>query len=127
MVQVLELQGTELKVLSEAEKPSSFKCSTFGAASPKTRHLATGSYAGTPFSAYVELVNMQGWHVAEHCQCTSPGEVEVWDLERLDAPVFAASSGSKGVNGIDGCGGMVCCHGCARRLMLTVRVSCCCM
>lgn len=38
-----------------------------------------------------------------------PGQVEVWDLERLDAATFTASSGSKGINGIDGCGGQVTC------------------
>ena len=46
----------------------------------------------------------------------SPGQVQVWDLERLDAAVFTASSGSKGINGIDGCGAQVTCHVCKRHL-----------
>ena len=46
LLQVLELQGTELKLAHEAEKPSSFKCASFGASSLKERHLATGNYEG---------------------------------------------------------------------------------
>jgi len=44
--QIYELDGTELKLSKEVEKPSSFKCGTFGASSLLERKLATGNFAG---------------------------------------------------------------------------------
>ena len=46
LLQVLELQGTELKLQHEVEKTSSLKCATFGASNLQERHLATGNYTG---------------------------------------------------------------------------------
>ncbi len=35
------------------------------------------------------------------------GEVQVWDLERMDAAVYSAQAHSKIVNRMDSCGGQV--------------------
>eukprot|EP00967_Tisochrysis_lutea_P148367 scaffold283354_cov23-Tisochrysis_lutea.AAC.1 len=45
-LQIYELDGAELKLSKEVEKPSSFKCGTFGASSLLDRRLATGNFAG---------------------------------------------------------------------------------
>ena len=44
--QVFELRGNELQLSQEIEKPSRFKCGTFGASSLSEKQLATGSFQG---------------------------------------------------------------------------------
>ena len=62
------------------EKPSAFKCGTFGASLLHDRHLATGDYSGA---------------------------ISVWDLERTDRAVWSAPKAhSKLINCLDGCGGL---------------------
>ena len=75
-----ELEGSELKVIKEVEKPSSFKCGTFGASSLVERRLATGNFAG---------------------------QLQIWDLENLGKPVYEVQAHASIVNAIDGCGGQV--------------------
>eukprot|EP00898_Chlorokybus_atmophyticus_P001650 jgi/Chlat1/2486/Chrsp175S02361 len=86
-MQVYELDGTELKLLSETEKKHSLKCGTFGASSllitslvcrQADRHLATGNFNG---------------------------DLEVWDLEKTATPVFQSKAHVAIINGIDGAGG----------------------
>ena len=64
---------------SQSEKRHSFKCGTFGAASLHKRRLATGDFGG--------------W-------------LSVWDLERIEAPVYSARAHDVIVNCIDGVGGL---------------------
>jgi hypothetical protein len=45
-IQVYELDGAELKLSKEVEKPSAFKCGNFGASSLVDRRLTTGNFAG---------------------------------------------------------------------------------
>jgi hypothetical protein len=45
-LQVFELRGNELQKSQEIEKPSRFKCGTFGASSLSEKQLATGSFQG---------------------------------------------------------------------------------
>lgn len=52
MLQVLELKGSELEPAKEIEKPSGFRCATFGASSIRDRHLATGNFKGEPSPHY---------------------------------------------------------------------------
>jgi len=82
-MQVYELEGSELKVIKEVEKPSSFKCGTFGASSLVERRLATGNFAG---------------------------QLQIWDLENLGKPVYEVQAHASIVNAIDGCGGQVRVH-----------------
>ncbi|BDA48861.1 WD repeat-containing protein 92 [Coccomyxa sp. Obi] len=77
-IQVHELKGPELELSKEAEKPSSFRCATFGASSIRDRHLATGNFTG---------------------------DLQVWDLERLAEPVYSAKANREMIYAIDGCGG----------------------
>ena len=115
--QVLELQGTELKLQHETEKASSFKCATFSASSLAERHLATGNYEGKCPNSHTTISVAHdsdalrapkrwltclplhaGWHA---------GELQVWDMERWDAPVYSAAAHSKIIHSLDGCGGQV--------------------
>lgn len=76
---VKEISGTELKTVTQTEKTDGIKCGTFGASMFERRHLATGTYNGN---------------------------LNVWDLERLDTPTFSAKAHEALVNCIDGCGGL---------------------
>jgi hypothetical protein len=77
---VYELDGSELKLIKEVEKPSSFKCGTFGASSLVERRIATGNFGG---------------------------QLQMWDLENTTKPVFDVQAHASIVNAIDGCGGQV--------------------
>ncbi|GMH42793.1 hypothetical protein BSKO_10712 [Bryopsis sp. KO-2023] len=77
-LQVYELQGSDLKLLKEVEKPSSFKCGSFGASSLADRQLATGNFSG---------------------------KLQLWDLEDTKTPLFDVQAHASIVNAIDGCGG----------------------
>eukprot|EP00755_Sulcionema_specki_P004657 Sspe_Gene.30630::Locus_15138_Transcript_1_3_Confidence_0.600_Length_1326::g.30630::m.30630 len=70
-----QLNHGELEKLAEVEKPVPFKCMTFNHCPPETRTLATGNFQG---------------------------EVQVWDLERTEMPIFTTKAHSTIVNGIDG-------------------------
>lgn len=76
-IMLYEMDGAELKLLNEVEKPSGFKCGTFGASSIVERRLASGSFAG---------------------------QLQIWDLETTK-PVFEVQAHASIVNAIDGCGG----------------------
>jgi WD40 repeat protein len=76
---VHELDGSKLKLISEAEVKDGIKCCTFGAASYETRQLATGDYGGN---------------------------ISVWDLEKLSTPTFSVKGHTSIINCIDGIGGL---------------------
>lgn len=76
--QVYELDGAELTLSKEIEKPSSFKCGTFGASSLVDRRLATGNFAG---------------------------QLQIWDLEHTQKPVYDVQAHASIVNQMDGFGG----------------------
>ncbi|KXS19719.1 WD40 repeat-like protein [Gonapodya prolifera JEL478] len=78
-LQVCELEAGAIKVLHESEKQHAFKCGTFGASSLSSRHLATGDFSG---------------------------RLALWDLERLDLPVYAVKAHDQLINCLDGCGGV---------------------
>ncbi|KAJ3130260.1 WD repeat-containing protein 92 [Nowakowskiella sp. JEL0407] len=78
-LQVYELNKGDLKLCAETEKEHAFKCGTFGASSLRDRHFATGDFSGY---------------------------MNIWDLDRLDTPLYAVKAHEQIVNCIDGCGGI---------------------
>jgi len=80
ILQVYQLDGTELAQSSSIEAGTGFKCSTFGASSVSDPQLAVGSF---------------------------DGKLQLWDLEHPKAPVWDAQAHASIVNGIDGFGGQV--------------------
>jgi len=74
-----EIDRTELKVVNEAEIESGVKCGTFGASLFEQRQLATGNYNG---------------------------QLQIWDLNRLDTPVYEVKAHESMINCIDGVGGL---------------------
>ena len=79
MIQVCEIDDGKVKVLQKSEKKVGFKCATFGASSMTQREVATGDYEGN---------------------------LQIFDLDRLDKPSFSVKAHDKIINGIDGCGGL---------------------
>ncbi|XP_038071496.1 WD repeat-containing protein 92-like [Patiria miniata] len=69
----------DAKLLQEVEKKEAFRCGTFGASNINQRHLATGDF---------------------------DGNLRIWDLEKIDIPVYSASGHSEIINCIDGVGGL---------------------
>jgi len=78
-IEVFGLEKGSIVSQKAFEKKEAFKCGTFGAASTEERHLATGDFEG----------NMR-----------------VWDLERMDEPLYNVKAHETIVNCIDGCGGL---------------------
>jgi len=77
---VCGLNKGEVETLVSVEKPTGFKCATFGASRLEERHIATGDYKG---------------------------KLEIWDLERASGPpVWKADAHDKIINAIDGIGGL---------------------
>ncbi|MEW5301400.1 MAG: hypothetical protein WDW36_004261 [Sanguina aurantia] len=77
-LQIYELDGQELKLLKDVEKKDAFKVGTFGASSLVERRLASGNFVG---------------------------QLQIWDLENTNAPVFEAQAHASIINAMDGCGG----------------------
>jgi len=78
-LRICELRGGKCEKLAEVEKPKGFKCATFAASSIEERHLTTGDYAG---------------------------KLQIWDLEKLQQPVWEVQAHDKIINCVDGCGGL---------------------
>ena len=68
-----------MKLVTEMEKKSAFKCGTFGTSSNLDRKLATGNF---------------------------DGHLQIWDMEKPADPVYHVQAHASIVNGMDGCGGM---------------------
>ena len=78
-LQVFQLNNGDLELTSEHVTPSGIKCGTFGASSLEDRQLATGDYNGV---------------------------LNIYDLERPDAPLYNQQAHKSIINCIDGCGGL---------------------
>ncbi|KAL6763097.1 WD40-repeat-containing domain protein [Haematococcus lacustris] len=89
-LQVWEMDGTDLKLVKEVEKPSAFKCGTFGASSLIDRRLASGNFTG---------------------------QLQIWDLEHTNKPVFDVQAHASIVNQVDGFGGQA--RGCGAPELVT--------
>eukprot|EP00049_Salpingoeca_infusionum_P005244 m.90163 g.90163 ORF g.90163 m.90163 type:complete len:353 (-) comp12908_c0_seq2:192-1250(-) len=79
-LEVLHMTKGKLQSVAKSEKVAGFKCGTFGASAHEERNLATGGFDGA---------------------------LHVWDLERLDAPLYTAKQHQGLINCIDGIGGLV--------------------
>jgi hypothetical protein len=79
-VQVYELNGADLTVVKESEKPHPIKCGTFGASSLRDQKLATGNFQG---------------------------QLQIWDLEYTSKPIYEVQAHASIINNMDGCGGKV--------------------
>ncbi|KAJ7409773.1 WD repeat-containing protein 92 [Willisornis vidua] len=79
VVQLYELRGARLELLREIEKPKPIKCGTFGATSLQQRYLATGDF---------------------------DGNLNIWNLEAPEIPVYSVKGHKEIINSIDGVGGL---------------------
>ena len=79
LIQIYRLGQGDIELEAELERPKAFKCGTFGHTSLAERQLATGDFDGS---------------------------LAVWDLEKLQQPVFSVKGHDTIINCIDGCGGM---------------------
>ncbi|XP_062549976.1 dynein axonemal assembly factor 10 [Armigeres subalbatus] len=79
ILQMYELNRGELDKVKEVEKPKSFKCCSFGASALRDPQLATGDFVG---------------------------KLAVYDLERLEQPVYEVGEAHAGIiNTLDAIGG----------------------
>ncbi|KAI8910989.1 WD40-repeat-containing domain protein, partial [Gorgonomyces haynaldii] len=76
---VYQLVNGSIEQLTQIEKPHAFKCGTFQASAVSSRYLATGDFGG---------------------------RLSMWDLNRLEQPVFSTLAHEQIINCIDGCGGL---------------------
>uniref|UniRef100_A0A3P8RCX9 Dynein axonemal assembly factor 10 n=1 Tax=Astatotilapia calliptera TaxID=8154 RepID=A0A3P8RCX9_ASTCA len=79
VIQIYEVHQGEAQLIKEVEKPKAIKCGTFGATSLQQRHIATGDF---------------------------DGNLNIWNLETPDVPVYAVKAHKEIVNSIDGVGGL---------------------
>ncbi|XP_053677604.1 dynein axonemal assembly factor 10 [Anopheles nili] len=77
-MQIYELNRGSLELVKEWEKDKSLKCCSFGASKLRTEHLAVGDFAG---------------------------KLSVYDLDRLDAPVYEVAAHEGIINSLDAIGG----------------------
>ncbi|KAF4521881.1 hypothetical protein B566_EDAN008401 [Ephemera danica] len=108
-LQIYELNGTDVTLIKETEKPKGFKCGTFGASSLRERRIATGDFEGTlaiwdlenttlpiySVRAHKELINCIagvggqsiGCGAPELATCSRDGIVKIWDPRQREVPV----------------------------------------
>lgn len=79
VMQIYEVQRGEAQLIKEVEKPKPIKCGTFGATSLQQRHIATGDF---------------------------DGNLNIWNLEMPEVPVYTVKAHKEIVNSIDGVGGL---------------------
>jgi WD40 repeat protein len=79
IVQVYELNANSVDLIKETEKPVAFKACTMGASNVSSRHLATGDFNG---------------------------RLCIWDLERLEQPLYSTQAHEQIINCMDGAGGL---------------------
>ncbi|XP_034040609.1 WD repeat-containing protein 92 isoform X1 [Thalassophryne amazonica] len=79
VIQIYEVQHGEAQLLKEVEKPKPIKCGTYGATSLQHRHIATGDF---------------------------DGNLNIWNLEMPEVPVYSVKAHKEIVNSIDGVGGL---------------------
>ncbi|CAH1791975.1 unnamed protein product [Owenia fusiformis] len=78
-LQIYEVSHGDVTLLKDIEKSKAFKCGTFGASSLQQRNLATGNFEG---------------------------QMQIWDLESTELPVYSVQGHTEIINCIDGVGGM---------------------
>ncbi|XP_055902319.1 dynein axonemal assembly factor 10 [Eupeodes corollae] len=78
ILEVYELNETDVDLIKSIEKKNSFKCGSFGASSLRNRHLAVGDFNG---------------------------RLQVLDLERPEVPVYNVEAHKSIINSIDAVGG----------------------
>ncbi|KAI8855051.1 WD40-repeat-containing domain protein [Chytridium lagenaria] len=78
-LEVYELNNGKAELVKESEKRNAFKCGTFGASTLQSRHLATGDFEGY---------------------------LSIFDLERLEHPVYNVKAHESIINCVDGAGGV---------------------
>jgi hypothetical protein len=135
-LQVYEMNVGSLSLVAEVEKPSGFKCGTFGASGLEDRHLATGDYSGQLNIWYVVSQRLSLHDTARLCDTKrgswrypcplrAPAQRRAAslypdffprphmfrcgggrDLERMDTPLYSVKAHKSIVNNIDGCGGL---------------------
>lgn len=77
---IFEITHGDTTVVSQHEKPTAFKCGTFGVSPTREkRHLATGNF---------------------------DGYVQVWDLDKIEKPIYSVKGHTEIINAIDGVGGL---------------------
>ncbi|XP_063184471.1 dynein axonemal assembly factor 10 [Chroicocephalus ridibundus] len=79
LLQLYELRGGRLALLREIEKAKPLKCGTFGATSLQQRYFATGDFGGN---------------------------LNIWNLEAPEIPVYSVKGHKEIINSIDGVGGL---------------------
>jgi len=79
VIQVYQLNRGDVTLLHEAEKKSAFKTGTFGASTLAERHLSTGDFGG---------------------------HLSVWDLDRMEMPIFDVKAHESIINCVDAVGGL---------------------
>ncbi|KAK9763994.1 WD repeat-containing protein 92 [Basidiobolus ranarum] len=79
-IQIYDIDANGISLLEETEKHEVFKCGTFASSSLHTRHFATGDFSG---------------------------KLSLWNLERLEMPVYSVQAHKEIINCIDGCGGSI--------------------
>lgn len=84
VLSVYQLQDAKINLVAQIEKPHAFKCATLGHAGLDARRVATGDFGG---------------------------RLSLWDLDRIDTPVFSVVAHDQIINCIDGCGGTSVGHG----------------
>ncbi|CAL1300754.1 unnamed protein product [Larinioides sclopetarius] len=77
--QIYEISGGKVQLVTDVTKPRGFKCGTFGSSPMHQRHLATGDFEGN---------------------------LQLWDMESLDSPLFNVRGHTQIINAIDAVGGL---------------------
>jgi len=116
LLQVYDLNGTQVELQAESEKKASIKCGTFGASGLTDRKIACGDFAGKlcmydlerlnsppvyEVQAHASIINQvdgaggqaKGYGAPELVTCGRDGCVRVWDVRQKDAPVAAFEPG----------------------------------
>lgn len=78
-IQIYQMNQGQADLTTDGVTSHGIKCGTFGASALEERHLATGDHAG---------------------------KLAIYDLERINTPIFEQQAHASIVNAIDGCGGL---------------------
>ncbi|XP_042901354.1 dynein axonemal assembly factor 10 [Parasteatoda tepidariorum] len=78
-LQIYEISSGKVQLVSDITKPKGFKCGTFGASGLHQRHLGTGDFEGN---------------------------LQIWDLDKSEVPIYSVKAHSQIINAIDGVGGL---------------------
>lgn len=79
VIHIYSLADADINLDAKVEAAAPFKCATFAQSTLAERHLATGDFKGA---------------------------LAMWDLERIEKPLYSVNAHETIVNCIDGCGGL---------------------